>query len=96
MLLSEAWSLYETDKRIEGFSPLTLKGYRIQHDLLTRHFGNINLDEITLPGLKSYLVERCGHLKPSSLGARIRFIRAFFRWSTDEGYCRANPARKLK
>jgi integrase/recombinase XerD len=96
MLLSEAWSLYETDKTIEGFSPATLKGYRIQHNLLIRYFGDIDLDEITLQDLKTYLVEAGGHLKPSSLGMRIRFIRAFFRWTAEEGYSAGNPARRLK
>jgi integrase/recombinase XerD len=96
MLLSEASRLYIADKQIEGFSPTTLKGYRIQHKLLVQHFGDIELDEITLPGLKTYLVEKGGHLKASSLGMRIRALRAFFRWAAEEGYCSANPARKLK
>lgn len=96
MKLSEAWEVYSADKKIEGYSLTTIKGYRIQHSLLIKHFSDIELDEITLPFLKQYLIERCGHLKPSSLGHRIRFIRAFFRWASEEGYCQANPARKLK
>lgn len=96
MKLTEAWLVYEADKRIEGFSPATLKGYRIQHNQLLKHFGDIDLDEITLPTLKQYLIEKAGHLKPSSLGMRIRFLRAFFRYTSEEGYCQANPARKLK
>jgi integrase/recombinase XerD len=96
MLLSEAWQIYSADKQIEGFSPATLKGYKVQHNLLLRHFGDIDIRTITLPDLKTYLIEKGGHLKPSSLGMRIRFIRAFFRWVTDEGYCDSNPARKLK
>jgi integrase/recombinase XerD len=96
MLLSQAWQIYSADKQIEGYSPATLKGYKTQHNLLIRHFGDCDLDEITLPALKTYLIEKGGHLKPSSLGMRIRFIRAFFRWAAEEGYCQANPARKLK
>lgn len=96
MLLSEAWQIYAADKQIEGFSPYTLKAYRIQHRLLNDYFGDIDLDEITLPKLKQYLIEKGGHLKPSSLGHRIRFIRAFFRWASEEGCCQANPARKLR
>jgi len=96
MLLSEAWVIYEADKKIEGFSPVTIKGYKIQHNLLVRHFEDTDLDEISLPALKTYLAETCGHLKSSSLGHRIRFIRAFFRWASEEGYCQANPARKLR
>ncbi|HWQ76869.1 MAG TPA: tyrosine-type recombinase/integrase, partial [Syntrophomonas sp.] len=96
MLLSEAWRLYAVDKQIEGFSPVTLRGYKIQHNLLIRYFGDVDLDGITLPALKAYLMESASHLKPSSLGHRIRFIRAFFRWAAEEGYAAANPARKLR
>jgi len=96
MLLSEAWELYHADKTIERYSTATLKGYNIQVSLLINHFGDIDIDEITLLKLKNYLLEKAGHLKPSSLGMRIRFIRAFFRWATDEGYCSSNPARKLR
>lgn len=94
--MSEAWELYKADKQIEGYSPVTLKGYRIQHNLLVRYFGDVELDEITLAGLKQYLAEVGSHLKASSLGHRIRFLRAFFRWACEEGYCQANPARKLR
>lgn len=96
MLLSEASRLYLADKQLEGFSPHTLKGYKLQHELLIRYLSDIEIDDITLIDLKNYLVEAGGHLKPSSLGARIRAIRAFFRWATDEGYCTSNPARKLR
>jgi len=96
MKLSEAWGLYEQDKRIEGFSQTTLKGYKIQNNLLIRHFGDIDLDEITLQDLKTYLIEKGSHLKPASLGMRIRAIRAFFRWASEEGYAVSNPARKLR
>lgn len=96
MNLLEAWKLYEQDKTIEGYSQKTLRGYRVQTNLLYRHFGDIDIDEITLPSLKTYLVEKGSHLKPSSLGMRIRYLRSIFRWATDEGYCQANPSRKLK
>lgn len=96
MLLTEAWQLYAADKQIEGYSPTTLRGYKIQFNLLLKHFGDIELDKIALPDLKTYLIEKGGHLKPASLGMRIRSIRAFFRWANEEGYCSGNPARKLK
>lgn len=96
MQLSEAWKFYTIDKQIEGFSPQTLKGYQTQANILIKYLGDIDLDEITLPILKQYLIERGGHLKPSSLGMRVRVLRAFFRWASEEGYCQTNPARKLK
>jgi len=96
MLLSQAWRLYAADRQIEGFSPHTLKGYAVQANMLIRYLGDIDVGEVTLADLKEYLVERGGHLKLSSLGMRIRVLRAFFRWAAEEGYCQANPARKLR
>jgi len=96
MHLTEAWQLYVADKTLEGYSKTTLRGYLIQNNLLIRHFGDTNINEITLLDLKNYLIKKGGHLKPSSLGARIRAIRAFFRWATDEGYIDRNPAAKLR
>lgn len=60
MLLSEIWVIYHMDKVIEGFSPLTLKGYKLQIDLMIRHFGDVDIEDITLPGLKNYLIEGGG------------------------------------
>ncbi|KOO50203.1 integrase, partial [Viridibacillus arvi] len=37
MLLSKAWEAFESDKRIEGFSPQTLKAYRLQASLLIKY-----------------------------------------------------------
>lgn len=96
MKLSEAWDLYEIDKTIEKYSPATLRGYKVQMGLLIRHYEDIDIEDITLMSLKNYLIEKAGHLKPQSLGARIRFIRAFFRWAADEGHSPGNPARKLR
>lgn len=96
MFLSEAWELYEQDKRMHGYSLHTLKGYRIQTNLLVRALGDINIETITFPQLKSYLISQ-NHLKPSSLGHRIKFIKSLFRWALDEGYIiNRNPASKLK
>lgn len=96
MNLSEAWVLYEQDKQIEGFSQNTLGGYKTQMNMLVRHFGEKDLNDITVFDLKQYLVEKGSHLKPSSLGQRIRVIRAFFKYFSDEGYCERNPSSKLK
>lgn len=96
MLLSEAWQKYKSDKRIEGYSTLTLKTYGYQYDLLTRHLGDVHMGEITTDNLKQYLGEAAEHLKPSSLGHRVRFVKSLFRWTHEEGYIVKNPASKLK
>lgn len=46
MLLSKSWELYESDKRIEGFSPQTLKAYKLQSKLLIQHFIDVNIESL--------------------------------------------------
>lgn len=87
---------YQLDKRIEGYSPLTLKTYFFQSTMLQRYFGNIDMNEMTTDELKNYLIEAGEHLKPSSLGHRVRCIRSIFKWAYDEGFIKKNPAAKLK
>ena len=96
MLLSESWEMYLADRTIERYAVTTLKAHKVQINLLIRHFGDIDIEEITLLGLKNYLIEKGGHLKPSSMGMRVRVIRSFFHWASDEGYVTKNPAAKLR
>jgi site-specific recombinase XerD len=96
MLISEAWEKYQLDKKIEGYSPLTLKTYCFQYNLLLRFFGNIDMCELATEKLKEYLVQAGDHLKPSSLGHRVRCIKSLFKWTHEEGYIPKNPAAKLK
>jgi site-specific recombinase XerD len=96
MLLSEAWEEYQQDKKIEGYSPLTLKTYCFQYNLLLRFFSDIDMSKFTTEKLKEYLVQAGGHLKPSSLGHRVRCVKSLFKWTHEEGYIPKNPAAKLK
>jgi integrase/recombinase XerD len=96
VLLSQSWELYESDKRIEGFSPQTLKAYKLQSKLLIQHFNDVNIESLMTIQLKEYLAKSSEHLKPSSLAHRIRFIKSLFRWSHEEGYIPKNPAAKIK
>jgi integrase/recombinase XerD len=96
MNLRELWRLYEADKRIQGFSPLTLKAYTLQLRMLVGERGDLNIGEVTLQLLKEYLAKQSGRLKPSSLGHRIRFVRSLFRFAYEEGYHAKNPSLKLR
>lgn len=95
MHLSNSYDEYKKDKHLLGYSPVTLKAYKLQHNLLVRYFGNMKLNDITYQNLKNYLYDQT-HLKPASLGHRIRFVRSFFRWAHDEGYIEKNPASRLQ
>jgi integrase/recombinase XerD len=96
MHLTKAWESYEADKRIEGFSPQTLKAYKLQVKLLINFFSDVNIDTLSTSHLKEYLAMSSEHLKPSSLAHRVRFMKSLFRWSHEEGYIAKNPAAKIK
>lgn len=96
MIISEAWLLYEADKKLEGFSPHTLKSYKIQKDLLIRYLGDVFVSDVTYDDLKSYISNEMNRLKMSSVANRVRSLKALFRWIHDEGYTTRNPAAKLK
>ncbi|WP_234405542.1 tyrosine-type recombinase/integrase [Paenibacillus sp. IHBB 10380] len=96
MKLSDLWRLYEADKRIQGFSPFTLKAYSLQMKMLISELGDLDIGEITLHLLKEYLSKQSGRLKLSSLGHRIRFVRSLFRFGYEERYLTMNPSLKLR
>jgi integrase/recombinase XerD len=96
MLLSKEWENYEFDKRIEGYSPHTIKAYKVQLYLLIRYFKDIDIKTLTTEDLKQYLISTGDHLKPASLAHRIRFLKSLLRWAYEEGYLNNNPAVKIK
>lgn len=54
------------------------------------------MNEFNTDRLKEYLIRSGDHLKPSSLGHRVRFVKSLFRLSHEEGYILKNPAAELK
>ena len=54
------------------------------------------MSELTTEKLKEYLIQEGDHLKPSSLGHRVRCIKSIFKWTHDEGFIPKNPAAKLE
>jgi integrase/recombinase XerD len=94
--LSKAWETYEADKRIEGFSPQTLRAYRLQAKLLIKFIEDVEIDTLTTAQIKEYLAKSSERLKPSSLAHRVRFIKSLFRWSHEEGHIQKKPAAKIK
>lgn len=93
--ISEAWILYEMDKKLLNYSKHTLKAYKLQLRLLYEYLGDPEIETIAYEQLKFYLATQ-GHLKPASIGHRVRFIQSFFRWAIDEGHISKNPAAKLR
>ncbi|WP_413379151.1 site-specific integrase [Paenibacillus taichungensis] len=96
MISSELWHHYEADKRIQGFSPNTLRAYALQLKMLVTDLGDVGISRVTQYLLKEYLVKQSDRLKPSSLGHRIRFVRSLFRFAYEETYLPNNPSLKLR
>lgn len=96
MLLTQAWSKYISDKKIEGYSTLTIRNYSFQFNVLLRYFGDGNINGFSNNSLKQFVINTGEQLKPSSLGHRIRYIKSFFKWAHEEGFILKNPAIKLK
>ncbi|MFD1677407.1 tyrosine-type recombinase/integrase [Alicyclobacillus fodiniaquatilis] len=94
MRLSEASATYLNVRTQEGFSRYTIKAYRLQHALLIRDVGDIDIEDVTLPLLREHLSHHA-HLKPSSLGHKIRSIKSLFKWLTEEDLLARNPTFKL-
>lgn len=95
MLLTESYKLYDADKRLLGYSPHTLTAYGLQIKLLIRDIGDVEISTVTYLQLKEYLIKQ-EHLKPASVGHRIRFIRSFFRYLHEEGFMERNISAKLR
>ncbi len=95
MTYAEMWEHYERDKKTMNYAPATLKAYKLQCRLLSEHLGDPDVESVTREQLKDYLAEQ-GHLKPQSLGHRIRFINSFHRWAMDEGHLSKNPATGIR
>jgi integrase/recombinase XerD len=72
-----------------------LRAYKLQSELLIRHIGDRELNEVAFEDLKGYLIAQ-DHLKPASIGHRVRFLKSFSRWAHEEGLIAVNPAAKLR
>ncbi|SDO78847.1 tyrosine-type recombinase/integrase [Halobacillus aidingensis] len=96
MKLSEAWEQYELDRQLEGYSPYTLKSYKLQSRLFIEHAGDLELEEVDFKMIKAYLAKDAKRLKPSSIANRMKYFKALFKWAVNEGLIVGNPAAKLR
>ncbi len=95
MRLSDASNRYLTLRAQEGYSPYTVKAYRVQHRLLIKDIGDVEIDTVTLEQLREHLQQHM-HLKASSLGHKVRAIKSLFKWLVEEDLLVRNPTMKLK
>ncbi|MGM0751766.1 MAG: tyrosine-type recombinase/integrase [Bacillota bacterium] len=92
--LFERINLFLTAKRLEGLSPLTLEGYKLELNTFANKL-NKNTHQITTQDIRLYLGE-FNHLKMSSLGRKLSVLKSFFQWLTEEELILRNPTLKVK
>ncbi|WP_237716502.1 site-specific integrase [Alicyclobacillus hesperidum] len=94
MRLSVASDRFLTVRAQEGYSPYTIRAYRLQHTMLIRDLGDVDIDTVTLDQLREHLNHHM-NLKPASLGHKVRAIKSLFKWLVEEEYLLRNPTLKL-
>ena len=94
MRLSEASETFLSVRAQEGFSRYTINAYRLQHELLVRDIGDLDIEDVTLQILRDHLNHH-GHLKPTSVGHKIQAIKSLFNWLVEEELLLRNPTLKL-
>lgn len=93
--LHEKIDLFLASKKLEGLSPITLKGYRYELNSFANHVKK-RVEEITTADIRTYLGKYQQDLKMSSIGSKLTVHKSFFNWLTGEEYIQRNPTTKIK
>ncbi len=92
--LQEKIDMYINARRIEGYSKITLKGYRVELGMFSRYVDK-SIALINTADIRKYLASN-EKWQASTVDAKLSKIKAFFGWLVDEELLLKNPARKIK
>lgn len=92
--LHDKVQLFISSKKLEGLSPLTLDGYRLELGLFVKTVKKLTKD-ITAADIRSYLAQQ-SNVKMSTIGRKLSVIKSFFGWLAGEEIISRDPASKLK
>ncbi|TCI26759.1 integrase [Exiguobacterium sp. SH5S4] len=92
--LNQKIFLFESAKKLEGLSFLTLNTYARDLRVFAEDVKK-RTDEISTADIRSHL-SKFSHLKMSSLGRKQSVLKSFFGWLTSEEYILRDPSKKLK
>jgi Site-specific recombinase XerD len=92
--LQEKIELFLSGKKLEGLSPLSLDGYRLQLRVFSEHVKK-RVEDITTADLRVYL-GRFQHLKSATLSSKLSVLKSFFGWLTAEDIIPKDPSAKIK
>ena len=94
MDLQEKIKLFLSGKKLEGLSPITLKGYKLDLSIFAKHVQK-RTEDITTNDIRLYL-GRFNKLKQTSIASKISVLKSFFSWLTNEEIISKDPTKKIK
>lgn len=92
--LSDKIAMFLSSKKLEGLSPLTLSGYKLDLNKFA-DYTKKKTDEITTADIRSYL-SKFSDLKMSTIGKKLSTLKSFFSWLTSEEILQRDPTTRLK
>lgn len=92
--LQDKIQMFIASKKLEGASPLTLDGYKLELRLFTEIVKK-RTDEISAADIRVYLGSLKG-LKMSTVGRKLSVLKSFFGWLASEELIPRDPTAKLK
>lgn len=90
----EKVKMFLSSKRLEGLSPLTLEGYRLELKTFFRKVTK-RTDNVAAADIRAYLGEY-NHLKISTVGRKLSVLKSFFGWLAAEELIQRDPSARLK
>lgn len=92
--LHEKIDMYINARRIEGYSDITLKGYRIELGMFGK-FIDKSIALISTTDVRKYLASN-EKWQASTVDNKLSKIKAFFEWLVNEELLLSNPATRIK
>ncbi|WP_288432040.1 tyrosine-type recombinase/integrase [uncultured Deinococcus sp.] len=89
---------YEFDCLNRGHSPNTMRAYRtaLRQFMEFAQASQVEYaDQLTTSVIRAFASQSMNQLSPAGAHARLRVLRSFLRWSTDEGYFEKNPMQRV-
>lgn len=92
--IAEKANVFLSGKKIEGLSPLTLSGYKLELKMFEEAVKK-EAENVTSNDIRMYL-SRFDHLKMSTISKKLSVLKSFFTWLHTEEIITRNPAAKVK
>jgi len=92
--LQQKIELFLASKKLEGLSPITLDGYKLELNIFAEKVKK-RTNEITTSDIRVFL-GNYNYLKLSSISKKLSVLKSFFSWLTAEEIIQRDPSSKIK